>query len=159
MRLSLYQPDMAPNVGAAMRLAACFGVPLDIIEPCGFPLKDKDIRRVAMDYENHVFVERHPHWQAYHDDVEKQKARTVLLTTKGAASLWDFSFRPGDRVLMGRESAGVPDNVHEMVHARIVIPLGPKGRSLNVVNAASIALAEASRQLGLEVLGRELDNV
>lgn len=144
MRIAFFQPDIPQNVGAAIRLAACFGVPVDIIEPCGFPLTAKEIRRVAMDYGRQARIERHDSFAAW------QKAetgtRTVLLTTRGATPLWDFRFQPTDRLLLGRESAGVPDDVHDIADARVVIPLAADARSLNVVMSAGIALAEAIRQ-------------
>ncbi len=146
MRLSLFQPDMAPNVGAAIRTAACFGVPLDIIEPCGFPLTAKDIKRVAMDYQAITPITRYSSWEKFSVAPPTQQGRTILLTTKGAQSLWDFTFEPEDIILMGRESAGVPQNVHDSASARVYIPMASKARSLNVVVSASITLAEASRQ-------------
>ncbi len=148
VRLALYQPDIPQNVGAAMRLAACFGAPMDIIEPCGFALTDKGLRRTAMDYGELALVKRHASWSCFRDDMARS-SRLILLTTQGAKPLWEFSFHPDDVVLCGRESAGVPPDVHNAVHERVVIPLSPAARSLNVVTAAAVALAEASRQLGL----------
>jgi tRNA (cytidine/uridine-2'-O-)-methyltransferase len=144
MRIAFFQPDIPQNVGAAIRLAACFGTPLDIIEPCGFPLTAREIRRVSMDYGGLADVTRHGGFAAWQAAAEG--ARTVLMTTRGATPLWDFSFRPDDRILMGRESAGVPDAVHDSADARIVIPMAEGARSLNVVISAGIALAEAIRQ-------------
>jgi len=152
MRLTLFQPDMAPNCGAAIRLAGCFGVGLDIIEPCGFPLQSRDIRRVAMDYEKMTPVRRHISWEAFCQSRERQAGRVVLLTTKAATPLWDFQFQPTDMIMTGRESAGAPDEVHEAVDARIIIPLSAQARSFNLVNSAAIALGEASRQLGLDAI-------
>ena len=146
MRLALYQPDMAPNVGAAIRVAACFGVPLDIIEPCGFPLDSRAVRRVAMDYASLAEPRPHASWPAFL--AAKGGARLVLMTTKASQPLWGFRFRAGDILLMGRESAGAPQEVHEAADARVAIPLTPGARSLNLAVAAGIGLAEASRQLG-----------
>lgn len=143
MRLALFQPDIPQNVGAAVRLAACLGAPLDVIEPCGFPLSDVAIRRAAMDYAAKAEVHRHTGWAAFH---EARAGRLVLFTTRGATPLYDFAFQPGDVLLFGRESAGVPEEVHAVADARVVIPLAPGARSLNVVTAAAIALAEALRQ-------------
>ena len=148
MRLALYQPDMAPNVGAAIRVAACFGAGLDIIEPCGFPLDSRDIKRVAMDYGALAPPTAHAGWRAFLET--RGASRLVLMTTKASEPIWDFRFRPGDILLMGRESAGVPDEVHEAADARVLIPLAPEARSLNLVVAAGIGLAEASRQLARE---------
>ena len=147
MRLALFEPDIAANVGAAIRLAACFDTPLDIIEPCGFPLTTKDIRRVAMDYGDGLCVVRHTNWSAFLAAYPKHTL--VLMTTKASTSLWDHHFAPDQILVMGRESAGVPDSVHDRADARVLVPLAPTARSFNVVTAAAIGLGEASRQLGL----------
>ena len=144
MRLALYQPDIAPNVGAMMRLCACFNIGLDIIEPCGFVFDDRKLRRAGMDYIEHLECARHTSWDAFRQHTVKQ--RLVLLTTKAELPHYDFNFRPDDILMMGRESAGVPDDVHNAADARIRIPMAPGTRSLNVALAASIALAEGLRQ-------------
>ena len=149
MRLALYQPDIPQNVGAAIRVAACFGAGLDIIEPCGFPLKGPEIKRVAMDYGALAAPTAHASWNAFLAARENAAGRLLLMTTKGAASLWDFEFCAGDTILMGRESAGAPDEVHDAADARLLIPLAPGARALNVHVAAAVALAEATRQLGI----------
>jgi len=131
-----------------MRVAACFGAELDIIEPCAFPLTDKGIRRAAMDYQAAISPVRHASWNAYQASAQAARGRLVLFTTKGAGKLWDFSFKPDDRLLFGRESAGVPDEVHDAATCRVKIPIRDSMRSLNVTVSAGIALAEASRQLG-----------
>ncbi len=146
MRLALYQPDIPQNVGAAIRAAACFGAGLDIIEPCGFPLDSREVRRVAMDYGALSQLVAHRSWTAYIG--AGTQGRLVLMTTKARTALWDFGFEPGDTILMGRESAGAPDEVHNAADARLMIPLAPGARSLNVATAAAVALAEARRQLG-----------
>ncbi len=146
MRLALYQPDIPQNVGAAIRAAACFGAGLDIVEPCGFPLDSREIKRVAMDYGALAPPVAHTGWQAFQKSLGG--ARLILLTTKAEQSIWEFEFRETDTLLMGRESAGAPDEVHEAVAARLSIPLAPGARSLNVAVAASVALAEARRQVG-----------
>jgi tRNA (cytidine/uridine-2'-O-)-methyltransferase len=147
MRLALFQPDIPQNLGAAIRLAACLGVPLDVIEPCGFPVSDKALRRAALDYAQIADITRHPGWSLFRTESERQNRRLVLMTTQGATPLPEFRFQPGDVLLMGRESAGVPDEVHAAAGARVVIPLVPGARSLNVVTAAAIGLGEALRQI------------
>ncbi len=146
MRLALYQPDIPQNVGAAIRTAACFGAGLDIIEPCGFPLSSRDIRKVAMDYDVLVETQTHKGWADFCN--ANGGKRLILLTTKAAGSIWEFAFQSDDILLMGRESAGVPDEVHDAADARLLIPLAPGARSLNIHVAAAVALAEARRQLG-----------
>jgi len=143
MRLALFQPDIPQNLGAALRLGACLGTPVDIIEPCGFPLSDKAVRRAAMDYAARAEVARHAGWREF---LTTRHGRLVLFTTQGAVALHQFAFRTDDVLLFGRESAGVPDEVHEAAEARLVIPLAPGARSLNVVTAAALALGEALRQ-------------
>ena len=145
MRLAVYQPDIAPNLGAMIRFCACFGVPLDVIEPCGFPFSPKALRRTAMDYADLVDMTRHDDWAAFLTDSGTR--RLVLLTTKADDMLWDFNFEPTDTILMGRESAGVPENVHARADARIKLPMQGKARSLNVAICASVAMAEALRQI------------
>lgn len=146
MRLALFQPDIPQNLGAALRLGACLGVPVDVIEPCGFPLSDRAVARAAMDYAAKAEVTRHASWAGFRADPLRAQGRIVLFTTRAAAPYHSFAFRPGDVLLMGRESAGVPDEVHAAADARLYIPLVPGVRSLNVVTAAAIALAEALRQ-------------
>lgn len=146
MRLALFQPDIPQNLGAAIRLAACLGVPLDVIEPCGFPLSDAAIRRAAMDYASIAEVKRHAGWDGFRGDPARA-GRLVLFTTKGATPLHDFVFLPDDVLLFGRESAGVPPDVHAAADAHVVIPLAVGARSLNVVTAATLALGEALRQI------------
>jgi tRNA (cytidine/uridine-2'-O-)-methyltransferase len=146
MRLALYQPEIAPNAGAVMRLCACLGAGLDIIEPCGFILDDARLRRAGMDYID--MVDRRRHVSFAHFLMEKGGSRLVLLTTRADLSYAEFSFRPDDILLLGRESAGVPDNVWAAADVAIRIPLRPGARSLNVAMAAAIVLGEATRQLG-----------
>jgi len=146
MRLSLFQPDIPQNLGAAIRLAACLGVPLEVIEPCGFPLSDRSLVRAALDYGNAAKVLRHDSWEKFLHDPARREGRLVLFTTTGAQPLTTFSFLAGDTLLFGRESAGVPEDVHHRADARVFIPI--HGRSLNVVTAAAIGLSEALRQTG-----------
>jgi tRNA (cytidine/uridine-2'-O-)-methyltransferase len=144
VRLALYQPDIPQNTGAMMRLAACLGVPLDIIEPCGFILDDRRLRRAGMDYIDHLEMKRHASWDRFVN--ETKSGRLVLLTTRGSVPYLDFRFQPGDVLLMGSESSGVPDEVADAVDARIRIPMKPGLRSLNVALAAAMVLGEALRQ-------------
>ena len=144
IRIALYQPDIAPNVGAIIRTGACLGVPVDVIEPCGFAFSMHAVRRQVMDYGDKADVVRHASWEKFH---KTRTGRLIAMTTKGATSLWDFAFRPGDVLLMGQESAGLPDDVHAVADARVVIPMAEGTRSLNIAVAAGIAAAEALRQL------------
>lgn len=145
MRLVLYQPDIPQNAAAMLRLASCLGVPVDIVEPCGFVLDDARMRRVGMDYLGRADLRRHPSWEAFRREPE---GRLVLLTTGAALRYTDFAFRPDDRLMVGRESAGVPAEVHAQADARIRVPMAPGARSLNVVTAAALVLGEALRQTG-----------
>jgi tRNA (cytidine/uridine-2'-O-)-methyltransferase len=147
MRLALYEPDIPQNTGAVLRLAACLGVGVDIIEPCGFVLDDKRLRRVGMDYLDAVELARHASWARYL--AAHGEERIVLLTTAAETDYQDFRFAPDDVLLCGRESAGVPEAVHAAADARIRVPMAPGARSLNVAVAAAIVLAEALRQTGL----------
>ncbi len=147
MRLALYQPDIPQNTGAILRLAACMGVAADIIEPCGFIWSDRHLRRAGMDYLAHVRLTRHASWEAF-VTARSGAGRLVLLTTRAPITHTEFSFRPDDTLLLGRESAGVPDGVHEAVDARIRVPLAAPARSLNVALAAAMVLGEALRQCG-----------
>ena len=143
MLLALFQPDIPQNLGAALRLGACLDVPVEVIEPCGFPLSDRAIRRAAMDYGDPAEVRRYSGWADFR---AARRGRIVLFTTKGAQSLYDFSFRPDDTLLFGRESLGVPDDVHAAADARVIIPLSPGRRSFNLTVSAAIGLSEALRQ-------------
>ena len=146
MRLALFQPDIPQNLGAAIRLAACLGVPLDVIEPCGFPLSDAAIRRAAMDYVAIAQVKRHASWSEFRGDPART-GRLVLFTTRARTAFHDFAFQADDVLLFGRESAGAPAEVHDAADARLLIPLAPGARSLNLVSAATLALGEALRQI------------
>jgi tRNA (cytidine/uridine-2'-O-)-methyltransferase len=143
MLIALFQPDIPQNLGAALRLGACLGVAVDIIEPCGFPLSNRAIARSAMDYGVLAQVTRHSSWAAFR---QKRSGRLVLLTTKSATPFHEFAFDENDVLLFGRESAGVPDEVHAAADVRLTIPMAPGARSLNVVNAAAMVLGEALRQ-------------
>lgn len=146
MKIILFQPDMAGNLGAVMRSCACFGTPLEVIGPCGFPLTAKALRAAAMDYGAPEALTRHASWKNYSQISES--GRLVLFTTKGAMPLTEFTFRQDDRLLFGRESAGVPDTVHEAADARIIIPIAAQARSFNLATSVAIATFEALRQTG-----------
>ena len=142
--IALFQPDIPQNVGAAMRLCACMGAHLDVIEPCGFPWDQKKIRQAGMDYVDHVSMTRHDSWQEF--KTNKPESRLILLTTKTNQSYFDFEFKAGDILIAGQESSGAPDYVHEEVDARVTIPMSGQARSMNVINATAMILSEALRQ-------------
>lgn len=144
MRMALYQPDIPQNTGTIMRLCAGMNVPLDIIEPCGFALDEKKVRRSAMDYFDHLDLTRHASWDVFKGRFPER--RLVLLTTKSDIPYADFIFREDDILLAGRESAGVPDDVHYMCGARITIPMAKDIRSLNVAVSCAMVMGEALRQ-------------
>ena len=143
MRLAFYQPDIPQNLGAAVRLAACLDVELHVIEPCGFPLDMKRLKQSALDYFEHCTLVRHASWDAF---LAQTTGRLILFSTKATQDYTQFQFHPDDTLLMGRESAGVPEEVVKAVDTRVKIPLNPAARSLNVVMAAAIALGEGLRQ-------------
>jgi tRNA (cytidine/uridine-2'-O-)-methyltransferase len=145
MRIALFQPEIPGNVGAVLRLSACLNVGVDIIDPCGFPFSDKKLRRAGMDYIDHVQMARHADWATFR---AAASGRVILLSSKAHIRLTDFAFDPSDILLMGQESAGVPDDVRSACDACVRIPLNPVVRSLNVSVAAGIALSEALRQTG-----------
>lgn len=147
LHLALYQPDIPQNAGAAIRLCACLGATLDIIEPCGFPWDERKIKQSAMDYIGLCPITRHTSWRAC-ANTYKDKQRIILMTTKGATPYTEFEFRPDDILLAGRESAGVPDDVHNIADGRVFVPMAPNARSLNVINASAMILGEALRQCG-----------
>jgi len=148
MRLALYQPDIPQNAGTILRTAACLGVPVDIIEPAGFDMTDRGLRRAGLDYLDHAEIVRHESFEAF---LAWRSAaglpRLVLATTKAERSYRDFSFAASDIILLGRESAGVPQHVHEKADARVCIPLRGGMRSLNVAVAAAMLIGEALRQI------------
>lgn len=150
MRLALYQPDIPQNTGTILRLAACLGVGVDIIEPAGFDLSDRALRRAGLDYIHHVALTRHADWSAFEAwrVSASPRRRLVLLTSHGSASHLDHRFEADDILLLGRESAGVPEAVHAAADARIRIPMRPGLRSLNIAVAAGLVLGEALRQTG-----------
>lgn len=147
MQLALYQPDIPQNTGTMLRLCACLGVTAHLIEPAGFPISDKNFRRAGMDYIDLVDIRRHISWTDFEFWRKASGARIILATTKGAVPYPDFSFRSDDIILMGRESAGVPDEVHAAADARLLIPMRTGLRSLNVAVSAAMMMGEALRQL------------
>ena len=147
--LALYQPDIPQNCGTMLRLCACLGVEASIIEPAGFPVSDRHFRRSGMDYLDAVNVTRHVSWRAFEDWRAPTGRRLILLSTSAALPFTDFAFAPDDILMVGRESAGAPPDVHEAADARILIPIRPSMRSLNVAVCAAMALGEALRQTGL----------
>jgi tRNA (cytidine/uridine-2'-O-)-methyltransferase len=146
LRLALYQPDIPQNTGTLLRMAACLGAAVEIIEPAGFDVSDRHLRRSGLDYLDHVHVTRHRSWDAFAEWRRTVGLRLVLATTKGALPYTDFSYRDGDCLLMGRESAGVPEAVHATADARVVVPIRTDLRSLNVAVCAAMILGEALRQ-------------
>lgn len=146
MQLALYQPDIPQNTGTMLRLCACLGVTAHLIEPAGFPISDKNFRRAGMDYLDQVEIRRHIGWGDFEIWRKETGARLILATTRGAMPYPEFSFRPDDILIMGRESAGVPDNVHAAADARLLIPMQAGLRSINVAVSAAMMIGEALRQ-------------
>lgn len=146
MRIALFEPEIAGNVGAVLRLGACLGAAVDLIEPMGFAWDDKRVRRTAMDYIDHVTVVRHAGFEAFRATIGA--SRLVLFTTKSSESLYEFQFRPDDILLFGKESAGVPAAVAEVCDARVRAPMQPQVRSMNLATTTALALGEALRQTG-----------
>jgi tRNA (cytidine/uridine-2'-O-)-methyltransferase len=146
MRIALYQPDIAPNAATLMRLCACLGVPLDLIEPAGFVMSDSKFRRAGMDYLDKLDLVRHASWEQFQ---ATRRGRLVLATTKATLAHYDARFAPSDTLLVGRETSGVPDEVHAAADLRVTIPMRPGMRSLNVAVAAAMVLGEALRQTSL----------
>jgi len=148
VRLALYQPDIPQNLGAAIRLCACLGVWLDVIEPCGFPLTDASMKRASLDYGDKARIARHASFETFARAPEREHARLVLVETDGAARFQNFDFSTGDTLLFGRESAGSPGELYRAAQASVRVPMVRGLRSLNVVTAAAIVLTEAMRQTG-----------
>ncbi|MDY0883908.1 tRNA (cytidine(34)-2'-O)-methyltransferase [Dongia soli] len=151
MRLALYQPDIPQNTGTLLRLAACFGLSVDLIEPCGFIFDDRRLRRSGMDYLAAVDLTRHSSWEAYcqtRSRLHVPGGRLILLTTRASMPYTGFAFKAGDSLMVGSESSGVPPSVHEAADARVKIPMRGGFRSLNVAVAAAMVIGEALRQTG-----------
>lgn len=146
LRIALYQPDIPGNTGTILRMAACFGIGVDVIEPAGFDLSDRALKRAGMDYLEQAALTRHADWQTFQEWRFAEKRRLLLFSTKAADPYTRFAFRRGDILLLGRESAGVPEEVHSAADARLIIPMVPGARSLNLALSAAIAAGEALRQ-------------
>lgn len=147
LRIALYQPDIPGNTGTILRLAACMGMGVDIIEPAGFVLSDKNLKRAGMDYLASVTMTRHVNWQRFDEWRRSEGRRLVLASTKAAGRYTDFAFAENDILLFGRESAGVPDDVHDTADARVIIPMVEGQRSINVAMSAAMIAGEALRQI------------
>ena len=154
MRIVLYEPDIPQNTGTILRLCACLGIEVHLIEPAGFAISDRAFKRAGMDYLDQVKLVRHIAWPAFDAWRRAEHLRLALFTTKGAISYLDHRFRPDEMLLFGRESSGVPEAVHAAADARLLIPMRPGLRALNVAMAAAMAAGEAMRQLGGVAAGR-----
>lgn len=148
LSIALYQPDIAGNTGTILRLAACLGLTVEVIEPAGFDTSDRNLRRAGMDYLSSVTLKRHIDWNHFETWRKQSGRRLVLASTKAASIYTDFAYRPDDILLFGRESAGVPDHVHETADARVLIPMQAGQRSINVAMSAAMIAGEALRQTG-----------
>ena len=149
MRLALFQPDIPQNTGTLLRLGACLDLPIDIIEPCGFLFNEKAMKRAGMDYLDFASYRRHDSWEAFLNfraAHNQEYGRIILMTTHADQPYTDFNFKENDIILMGRESAGVPDEVHHIADARLTIPMNPHARSINMAISAALAVGEALRQ-------------
>jgi len=144
MRLALYQPEIPPNVGTILRLCACEDIPLDIIEPCGFPFSERSLKRAGMDYIDQAHYTRHDDWHHFYE--QRSGSRIILLSTGATSAYTDFTFKHTDILLFGQESAGVPQAIHDQADARLCIPMKSELRSLNIAVAAAMVLGEAMRQ-------------
>ena len=149
MRIALFEPDIPQNTGNIFRLSACLGIPVDIIEPTGFIFDDKRFKRALMDYVKFINYKSHLDWKEFYQWSQENNFRLVLLTTKSITKYTSFSFSELDIIIFGRESAGVPDYVHNQVHERLTIPMQKGLRSLNISSSVAMVIGEASRQLNL----------
>lgn len=150
LAIALYQPDIAGNTGTIMRLAACMGLTVEVIEPAGFDLSDRNLRRAGLDYLTSVTLQRHLNWDRFEEWRRANGRRLVLASTKAALPYVDFAYRPDDVLLFGRESAGVPDHVHDRAEGRVLIPMQPGQRSINVAMSVAMIAGEALRQTGFD---------
>jgi tRNA (cytidine/uridine-2'-O-)-methyltransferase len=148
LSIALYQPDIAGNTGTILRLAACLGLKVDIVEPAGFDTSDRNLKRAGMDYLETVLLTRHVDWQHFETWRASTGRRLVLASTTAAVHYTDFAFRQDDILLFGRESAGVPEHVHEKADARVLIPMVAGQRSINIAMSAAMIAGEALRQTG-----------
>lgn len=153
MEIALFEPDQPQNTGTMLRLAACMGVAAHVIEPCGFPFSNKAFRRSAMDYADLVELHHHMDWDCFNMTRKSAGKRLILLTTKAPGPYTEFKFAAGDILLVGSESSGAPEHVHDAADARVTIPMAPGARSLNVALSMAMVLGEALRQTGLRTEG------
>ena len=149
MRIALFEPDIPQNTGNIFRLGACLGVSVDIIEPAGFVIDDKRLKRASMDYYEYLDLTKHLSWEKFYEWSKENSYRLILLTTKSTKSYYDYRYQPNDIILFGRESAGVPEYVHETVDERLTIPMIKGPRSINLSSSVSIVAGEMIRQLKL----------
>ena len=149
MRIALFEPDIPQNAGNIFRLGACLGIPIDIIEPAGFVIDDKRLKRASMDYYDYLDLTKHVSWEKFYEWSKKNSFQLILLTTKSQKSYYDYKFQAKDIILFGRESAGVPDYVHQAVDERLTIPMIKGPRSINLSSSVSIVAGEMIRQLKL----------
>jgi len=149
MRIALYQPDIPQNTGNIFRLGACLGFKIEVIMPAGYIFEDKRFKRSSMDYSQFVKYKKHLDWEEFYKWSKKNKYRLILLTTKSNKKYTDYSFKKNDILLFGRESAGVPEEVHSVADERLLIPMKKKMRSINISSAVSLVIGEAYRQLRL----------
>ena len=149
MRIALFEPDIPQNAGNIFRLGACLGVSIDIIEPAGFVIDDKRLKRASMDYYEYLTLTKHLSWEKFYEWSKENSYRLILLTTKSTKSYYDYKYQPNDIILFGRESAGVPEYVHEKVDERLTIPMIKGPRSINLSSSVSIVAGEMIRQLKL----------
>lgn len=148
LHIALFQPDIAGNTGTILRLGACLGIPVDIIEPAGFDISDRNLKRAGMDYLELATLERHLDWTHFFDKMKKQNRRLILFTTKAQTSYSEFQFNENDVLIFGRESAGAPEYVHTAVDTEVTIPMRAEARSLNLAISVAIGSSEALRQTG-----------
>ena len=149
MRIALFEPDIPQNTGNIFRLGACLGIPVDIIEPAGFILDDKKLKRASMDYYQYLDLKKHDSWEDFYNWSKNNSYRLILLTTKSNKSYYDFKFQKNDIVLFGRETGGVPDYVHDAAYERLTIPMIKGPRSINLSSSVAMVTAEAVRQFNL----------
>ena len=149
MRIALFEPDIPQNAGNIFRLGACLGVSIDIIEPAGFVIDDKRLKRASMDYYDYLDLTKHLSWEKFYEWSKENSYRLILLTTKSTKSYYDYKYQPNDIILFGRESAGVPEEVHKIIKNRLKIPMNNQVRSLNIASSVAIVLAESLRQIEL----------
>ena len=149
MRIALFEPDIPQNAGNIFRLGACLGIPVDIIEPTGFVINDKRLKRASMDYYDYLDLTKHISWEIFYDWSKNNSYRLILLTTKGKKSCYNYTFKNNDILLFGRETAGVPEKIHKLVDERLRIPMVKGPRSINLSSSVAIVTSEAMRQLKL----------